>query len=517
MYRILLIEDEPPILEMARLVIESVGPDFEVVGTASDGEAGEAAVKELRPDAVITDIQMPILNGLELIQNVKHEYRETEWIILTGHAEFDYAVKALELGVSDYVLKPIVPSQMAAVLDKLRARLNDKREAKVQDILRHCIREGVLRQSDKAFFRDCCYYPLLLVAGNFVPSIVEPVNVGRKLLTEKDLSRLKSDVVPGLRFFGMTEAAASNQRFILLAGDADMPAEELARCCLHLLESDGRREKQLHVLAGERLTDIEGLPAAIQEMLGSAAYRITIGQSEAIAAIGEAPPAIPPGEYNEQCSDLCNAAGFEAMGEKLLAWGQDWKAKGYVQTTVEAILNKLIDHLNMSAGHVMMDSWDIMELMASHCDLEQLLKGFIALVQDVYGADRKAEKAGASEHDDGVSLMQQLKAYMDDHLDQSISYEDLQQRFGYHKDYLAQLFRQKYGMSPNKYLIHARMELGKRLMERRRDLSLKEIALMTGYEDQLYFSKVFKNVEGVSPSKYRERHFEDGGEEAGRD
>ena len=115
MYRVLLVEDE----EIIRKGILHSVPWEEcgtfVVGEAGNGEEGVQKIEELQPDIVITDINMPMMDGLKMIAETKDKYSYVA-IILTGYSDFEYAMEAIRNGVSGYVLKPLNMEEMKEVL-----------------------------------------------------------------------------------------------------------------------------------------------------------------------------------------------------------------------------------------------------------------------------------------------------------------------------------------------------------------------------------------------------------------
>lgn len=125
MYKVVLVEDEPLILEGLRLTGPWPAFDCQVVGEATDALEAEAVIRRLRPDIVITDIHMPGISGLQLIERLRGSV-PCEWIILSGYDQFEYARKAVNLGVKGYLLKPVDDEELKEVLrstlDSLRRR-----------------------------------------------------------------------------------------------------------------------------------------------------------------------------------------------------------------------------------------------------------------------------------------------------------------------------------------------------------------------------------------------------------
>lgn len=117
MYRVLLVEDEEIIRKGIRYSVPWEECGCSVVGEAENGAAGEEKIAELQPDIVITDITMPVKNGLEMIADTREKFNYIA-IILTGYSEFEYAQQAIRNGVSDYLLKPLDMDEMRTALEK---------------------------------------------------------------------------------------------------------------------------------------------------------------------------------------------------------------------------------------------------------------------------------------------------------------------------------------------------------------------------------------------------------------
>ncbi len=123
-YTIMLVEDEDDIRSRIHSKIEP-NPHFMVTAQANNGYDAFELFEKHVPDVLITDIKMPFVDGLTLASSVKLLYPKTKIVFITGFNEFDYAKKAIELGVIDYLSKPISASDIETVLNKLKTRLDD--------------------------------------------------------------------------------------------------------------------------------------------------------------------------------------------------------------------------------------------------------------------------------------------------------------------------------------------------------------------------------------------------------
>ena len=111
MYKVFLIEDEIVIREALERMIPWNEYGFELVGKAKDGEIALPMIRKTKPDVLITDIKMPFMDGLTLSGIVKKEIPEIRIVIVSGYDDFEYARKAIALGVDDYLLKPAIMSR----------------------------------------------------------------------------------------------------------------------------------------------------------------------------------------------------------------------------------------------------------------------------------------------------------------------------------------------------------------------------------------------------------------------
>lgn len=119
-YTVVVAEDEELLLENLIRKIENTGLGFKVTGKAQTGTQAYELVKELEPDLVITDIKMPLMNGIQLLEKVHARLPLTRFIITSGFSNFEYAKRAIQLQVSEYLLKPIDPEELYAALQGIR-------------------------------------------------------------------------------------------------------------------------------------------------------------------------------------------------------------------------------------------------------------------------------------------------------------------------------------------------------------------------------------------------------------
>ena len=142
MLKVFLVEDEVVMRNGIKNNIPWEQEGFEFAGEASDGELAYPLIKKEKPDILITDIRMPFMDGLELSRLVKKELPQIKIIILSGYNEFDYAKTAINIGVTDYLLKPISSAKLLEAVKKVadmiekeqdNARLIKRYEKEMED------------------------------------------------------------------------------------------------------------------------------------------------------------------------------------------------------------------------------------------------------------------------------------------------------------------------------------------------------------------------------------------------
>jgi two-component system response regulator YesN len=123
-YKVIVVEDEALIRRSITKKIQALNLGFDVVGSAMDGQSALALIESELPHLVVTDIRMPIMDGLELIKNIYFTYPNIKIIILSGFNEFEFARQAIQYGVNDYLLKPVTTEQLSEALTKIKLKLD---------------------------------------------------------------------------------------------------------------------------------------------------------------------------------------------------------------------------------------------------------------------------------------------------------------------------------------------------------------------------------------------------------
>lgn len=218
--RILIVEDEVMIREgLSKLIKTHTG--HTVIGEACNGQEGLALAVRYRPELVITDIRMPVMDGLQMIEKFHEMNLPVHVVILSGYSEFEYAKKAIRFGVEDYLLKPLAAEDIVEVLERIRNKLEDEEEKNagtpeqyIRELLYGCrqSKEKSRRMKLNCGFGTSQYYQLYL--GYFGDG-----SVAYEEEIHEKLNQLKN-AVP--RLILHVAADKTRRRLICLAGLPDM-------------------------------------------------------------------------------------------------------------------------------------------------------------------------------------------------------------------------------------------------------------------------------------------------------
>ena len=128
MYRVLIVDDEPLVAANIRAALEEVRDQFPVEAVAGNGREALRLIEERRPDIVVTDILMPGMTGIDLLRACGSRFPETRFVIVSGHAEFEYARAAMECGAVAYCLKPLQDEELQRAVSRAAKSLRDRRD-----------------------------------------------------------------------------------------------------------------------------------------------------------------------------------------------------------------------------------------------------------------------------------------------------------------------------------------------------------------------------------------------------
>lgn len=487
MYRIMIVDDEPAALGHLKKILEKRCPEFSVCCEAENGEEAFKRLEREKPDVIITDVKMPIMDGIELVRRIKTEYPEMLSLVVSGYQEFSYVRGAIQSEVCDYILKPVIPSGLMEAMEKIRRRLDQKYIEKRSFLLRKmCRGEEISEEILSRFFSESAYY-LAIIRKNGLP---------RRFFAGRELENF-SEEYGNVMFYGRDEREALYICPRLLQQQDVFPemVEEFK-------EKSEYQNGYITVLMFRKAYPARELGACIREMYDMLNRVTTVGKSQTVV-MEDAKKSVDyevGGQTVLKVLEAYMEKGQTAQCKReIKKYLQRWLAAGYTQLQMEGLARHLY-YLMQKYGEE--NPWgEEMEFLledaffnaSSKEELQENIEVFLGLKREE-DADTKI---------DTEEFFKRVTKYVVQHLKEPLTLQQMCRQFGVSQTYLSRLFRKYGGTSYNTYVTKMRIAYARKVMEEGEELYIKDIAAMVGYEDPFYFSRIFRSVTGKCPSDYQ--------------
>lgn len=496
MYRVLVADDEPMSLQMIVKIVNDRCPEYDICDCAVDGREALEKIRQEKPDVVITDIKMPLVSGVRVSEIIHSEMPNVFFVIISGYQSFEYAQRAIRSGAADYILKPITPSGLKEAMEKLSDRIRLSYYSRRNRLL-HQICNGSEYDLDemKLIFPYQSVY-LGLIRENGLPRRFSK-SVGREIY---------SDINEHYMIYGRDEREALYLIPPVMLGEQTI--EE------YLQKVVTRQKKGLNyqtIIYSDQLVSITDLADVIRELYNTLAHFIVIGKNQIIKidkkekvfsteTESQAARRIIDEVFFTDIEAIIRERKFETAKKKIKSALLHWQKQGCPQSWMEYAVRNL-NSLCIRYGHVSENS----ELIDREIFLDDAFYNATSiedLSETVIDILFQNEEVGTPPKLDSPEFLQDVLEYLSQNIEKSISLSELCRMFGVSQTYLSRLFRKYTGLSFNQKLTELRMEKAKRIINENRDFYIREVAEMVGYQDQFYFSRVFRSYVGKSPSEY---------------
>lgn len=527
MYRVLLADDEEIIREGVSRAVPWQTLGFTLDAVAEDGVQALKLVEKQRPDLVITDIRMPNMDGLDLIRALREQAPACKILILTGHGEFAYARAALQLGVYDFLLKPVELAALCGVLTRLREELDAQYSRQSElDQLHQQVQEERILQQQRLLRR---YLAGRAQAEELVASLPERwcgnrLFCGGVLVQMDDFDRLTGDMDEQTVFSFTQELenvliAQSNEEVRIVENDN-------GRYFL-LFISEQEEELRFHIrsyvrrlraaVAHTAYTTITS--SVVQGGIGCCrqAYEETrrcldrvflLGTGQDIQA-DEAlrqnfstplPEGIDMQRLTRTLSDFKKVTIHSGLAEIAESIRQT-SHNSYLYTSmlvgfVYGEMIRLLTERQCPVQSVLADPMAAYSRLMACQSLDSMMSELMRILDTV--CDFLEQNASVNQ-----DAVERAKLYIQEHYsDSRLSLDMVASAVGISPTYLSALFKQNAGQSFVSFLTETRLKRAQYLL-RVGDYRSYEVAYLCGYDNSTYFSTIFKRYVGVSPSEYR--------------
>ncbi len=518
-YKILFADDEYWTREKMRKMIQWEEYGLEFLEPAADGEEVLQKMELSQPDILITDINMPFLNGVELLGQVQENYPDVVTFVISGYDDFEYVKGTFMSGAMNYLKKPITKVELVNAIAKALETISEREQEKLRLVKAASLIQD--REFSQMIQRDKrSFVPAVSVNGKDPFTGMRLVLVKIHNLSEsihrdyQDVALFSHDFKKKAKeLMGGGEIVFNNiyrsNEFLIVSEKPKKDLLQFAEKIRQYLKS--LKDACVTICISGRSYSMESIHMAYVETVGLLMTRkycrkdqVILGeeQEQELGAVRQHFNK----EHGKQIGNFLVTGNYGAVRQAIFEGiglaGCEKEGWTYleVKQTLRQVMNVLIDFgLQEQVFGSAADVENIMESLdkeAEDMDIEALC----AMVADVVEQLRPEKDFVAS--DSMRDIAQKAAAWIDSHYAESLTLASIAERYHVESSYFSKIFRQEMGVNLILYITQKRIEKSKEYI-RYSDMGLMEIAFMVGYDDYTYFSRVFKKNEGISPREYR--------------
>ena len=528
MYKIMIADDEGIVIDSLKFVLEKeFGKDC-IIEYAKTGRSVIELAETFRPDISIMDIQMPGINGIDAMKEIREKNKDVIFIVMSAYDKFDYATEAIKLGVLDYITKPMEKNRIIAVVKRAMAMIDKERARRSNDLmvmeklemvipmlesgliysifLQNKFSEEALNYKNILGINEEYGYMMAVVCGERDEESNLTNAVGSSVKLQNHYSELRSYIKDFCG--GIVGNVMSNKIAVLVPYDkkemdyADRNAlidktREFARTLQSKLSGDFK----IGIGGVKEFAKMnESYDEALRALLNSNGRVAHADDLDIRCDYEESYPV----ETENRMFELLEKGDYTGAGN---AAGQffDWMSANFSDSIMDIRL-KILEFV-INAEHIMHDKGgnryefksrtDYLPTVMGTEDLGELKKWFLDKIVET------AQKIENNRADKSESLIEKAENYIKQNYMKDISLDDISRYCNISSYYFSKLFKQETGENYVEYLSRVRIENAKKMLSDS-ESSIKEISYSVGFSDPNYFSRAFKKYEGVSPTEYKD-------------
>lgn len=528
MYKIMIADDEGIVIDSLKFVLEKeFGRDC-VIEYAKTGRSVIELAETFRPDISIMDIQMPGINGIDAMKEIREKNKDVIFIVMSAYDKFDYATEAIKLGVLDYITKPMEKNRIIAVVKRAMAMIDKERARRSNDLMVMEKLEMVIPMLESGLiysiflqnkFSEEAYnyknilgineefgYMMAVVCGERDEDSNLTNAVGSSVRLQNHYAELRSYIKDFCG--GIVGNVMSNKIAVLVPYD----------------------KKEMDYADRNALIEkTREFTRTLQKKL-SGDFKIGIGGVKEFAKMNES--------YDEALQALLNANGRVAHADDLdlrcdyeenypvdtekrmfelvekgdyvgagNAAGQyfDWMSENFSDSIMDIRLKVLefvlyaerLLYVKGGNTYEFKSRTDYLPAVMGMDDLSDMKTWFLNKIIEV------TQKVENNRSEKSESLIEKAESFINRNYMKDLSLDDISRYCNISSYYFSKLFKQETGENYVEYLSRVRIENAKKMLSDS-EASIKEISYSVGFSDPNYFSRAFKKYEGVSPTEYKD-------------
>lgn len=495
-YKVILVDDEQWIRKWLKKMIENSKQNLEIVGLFDNPVDALKYLKDNSVDIVITDICMPMMLGIDFIEEIQKEGIRSEFILISGYSEFDYAKKAFSLNILDYLLKPIEKTELFAVLDKAVDNIHKKKMNRmITDIAGYSIRSMLRNYINHENTDDKQLEELIYSNGNdhvkFLIGCVQKKNLTEMIDEKEDITNKISECFQKDRIYVIEKNKLLYYFFTIVDEKRGISDEDWVEFKLKKVfsEYDVLISKWFYLIS-----ELEDHLIELQKKLVNRNISVNEVKDRRIDVI-----------WKDIIADI-RSGSIEGIREKVQRLQEQCSTKNmdirkyriYFFEIIGDVIKILEETETPDSTAIIMEGYEFSILVSEYHNTDSMfawLKEYVS----------KAAKYRNSQKGESVSdMIRNACRYIFDNYQNDISATEICSYYHVSNTYFSRKFKEETGINFSDMITNVRLDVARRLLENSTD-SIREIAEKCGFLDPKYFSRVFVLKEGCKPSEYRKK------------
>lgn len=519
MFKILVADDERFIRQgIISILTKNIESQITCIEASNGIEALEKAEVE-RPNLIITDICMPGSDGLEFISQLKEKHVDTPVIILSGYENFDYAKRAIKLGVKEYVMKPVKKAEFIELIQGYMMHIQEQKKksnaeavrrienAKIMEKLKSDFLVGLLKcrnkqeaeqyleQLEKIGMKfESKYYTCAVIEYEINEKTKDYIGFAVKNVLDEYLSLETEAFLTNVEYGSgiIVTIFEADKRELLRSSKKKMVVQ-----AAQLIEEYCKTK--VYAGLGDIAYDSLYLYKAIDHAFYAADMKI-LERGEKVSVYEECvkDEKVVASNIVKEIKRTEHINVYEILERFQEIYGDCRKKENIRRLKVE--YEEVIAYLKKKRGSSAQEEWTkAPRSFSSFFSILQLKKELKEFIHEVVAY--KQEEEGSISN---TAFTQQILQYVEEHITEDLDLVTIASKFKRTPGYISTLFKKHVEGGFNYYINKERMEIAMKLLKDP-SLSIQEISELTGYNNAKYFSVVFKKMTGMTPREYRER------------
>ncbi len=530
MYRIMLADDEGIVIDSLKFIIMKEFGDSCMVETAKTGRSVIELAESFRPDIAFMDIQMPGINGIDAMREIKESNKNTIFIVMSAYDKFDYAKEAINLGVLEYLNKPVERTKIVEVLKRAMSLIDNEREKRSNDLLTKekletvvpIIENGLIYnilflehfEEDIVNFKNLLGieedygYMGVLVCGDSQDGNHMTNAVGASVRVQNAYVEVREIVRGFFPNIVMGALMANKIALFIPTGKEQMDYNERIEIIEKSRELVRKLRKRIDVAFRVGIGSIR--PLHESSISYNEALNSLIDTTGSVAHVDDLPLHCEyednyPIDLENRIFDLVEKGALDEAVATTNSF-YDWMVDNYGEHLPDIKLKCLefvlwAEHLVYLSGgmtyHFLSRS-DYLPTLMELANTDLVRSWFVDHITDA------CRNVVIKKEEQSVSVISRAKNYIDSHYMKDISLDDVSREVDISPYYFSKIFKDETGENFIEYVTSIRMDKAKELLTKS-DRSMKEICSLVGYSDPNYFSRSFKKNTGYTPTEYKEQ------------